>query len=260
MPSLPRILRRRTPEERTGSMTVIEHLEELRHRLVVSIIAIALGSVAGWFLYPHVLHLMQRPFCSYVAGLPSHLRPPTGCRLTTTGLLDPMLVKLKVVVFLGLALVLPVLLYQLWAFIVPGLTQRERRYAVPFIVASTLLFILGGLFAYVTLPKGLNFLLGFAGTDVTPLLQFSSYVSFVVLVTLAFGLSFEFPVILVFLLIAHVLTTRQLRDWRRYAAVIIVAFAAIITPSQDPYSLFAMAIPMYIFYEGSIIIGRILKR
>jgi sec-independent protein translocase protein TatC len=122
------------------------------------------------------------------------------------------------------------------------------------------LFVMGGIVALLTLEPALKFLLGIGGSDLQPLLTADKYISLVSLMILAFGLSFEFPVILVFLLIARVLTTAQLRSWRRYAAVIIVAFAAIITPSQDPYSLFAMAIPMYIFYEGSIIIGRFMKR
>ncbi len=106
----------------------------------------------------------------------------------------------------------------------------------------------------------MKFLLNIGGSDLQPLLTADKYISLVSLMILAFGLSFEFPVILVFLLIAHVLTTRQLRSWRRYAAVIIVAFAAVITPSQDPYSLFMLAVPMYIFYEASIVIGKVLKR
>jgi sec-independent protein translocase protein TatC len=260
MRSITKLLHRRTSEERTGTMTVIQHLEELRHRLILALLAITVGAIAGWFLYPAFIEAMRHPFCNYVAGLPAKYRPPTGCRLTTGGLLDPMLVKLKIVVFLGLGLVLPFLLYQLWAFIVPGLTPKERKYSVPFIMASTLLFILGGLVAFFTLPKGLGFLLGFAGPDVTPLLQFSSYVGFVLLVTLAFGLSFEFPILLIFLTLVGVLSSARLRAARRWAILGIAIFAAVITPSSDPYTMLAMMIPMVIFYEASIIIARLMKK
>ena len=122
------------------------------------------------------------------------------------------------------------------------------------------LFLVGAVVALLTLEPALNFLLKIGGTDLQPLLTADKYVSLVALMIVAFGLSFEFPVILVFLLLAHILTTRQLRKWRRFAIVGIVTFAAVITPSQDPYSLFAMAIPMYVFYEASIVIGRMLKR
>ena len=260
MASIRSIMRRRSPEERVGSMTVMEHLEELRHRIVMIIIALLLGSVVGWFLYPWFIHLVRIPYCDYVNGLPAGAQPPAGCHFISQTPLDPVLTKLKVVFFLGLAVALPVVLYQLWAFIVPGLTPRERKMSIPFIASSTLLFILGGLVAFVTLPKALNWLLGFAGPDIQPLMHFNTYVSFVVLVTLAFGVSFEFPVLLVFLLIVGVLTTARLRAWRRWSILGISIFAAVITPSSDPYSMLAMMIPMVLFYEGAIIVGRLMKK
>jgi len=174
--------------------------------------------------------------------------------------LGAMIVKLKVVLFLGILVALPVVLYQLWAFIVPGLTSRERRMAIPFVGSSVLLFLLGATFAYITLPKGLNFLLGFAGSNLTPLLTGDRFISFVILVALAFGLSFEFPILLIFLELVGVLSTEKLRRWRRFAILGITIFAAIITPSSDPYTLLAMAIPMYLFYEAAIIVGRLWKR
>lgn len=241
-------------------MTVMEHLEELRHRIVIAIIALALGSIVGWFLYPWFIHLVRVPYCDYVHTLPKEAVPAAGCNLISNAPLDPMLVKLKVVVFLGLGVSLPIVLFQLWAFIVPGLTPREKKLSIPFIVSSTLLFLMGGLVAFVTLPKALNFLLGFAGSGVQPFIQFNSYVSFVVLVTLAFGVSFEFPVLLVFLLLVGVLTTARLRAWRRWSILGISVFAAVITPSSDPYSMLAMMIPMVLFYEGSIIVGRLMKK
>jgi sec-independent protein translocase protein TatC len=259
MPIIPK-LRRRSQDQRTGTMTLLEHLEELRHRIILCFIALAVGSVAGWFLYPLFIRIVTHPFCDYVLSLPKDQRPPTGCDLTVNGTLDPFTIKLKVVIALGLFVALPVVLYQLWSFIVPGLTARERRMAVPFIAASMVLFALGGLVAYITLPKGLNFLLGFAGEQFVPLITGSSFIGFVVLLTLAFGLSFEFPILLIFLGMAGIVSSAKLRSWRRPAIVLISVFAAVITPSSDPYTMLAMMIPMLLFYEASIIVIRLLKK
>jgi len=171
-----------------------------------------------------------------------------------------MLVKMKTVLFLALGLALPVLLYQLWAFIVPGLTSREKKWSIPFVLSSFLLFMLGAFFAYWTLPKAFSFMLGFAGEGVAPLLTYDKYMGFVFLVTLAFGVSFLLPVLLVFLELVGVVTPQWLAKYRRYAIFLIFLFAAIITPSSDPYTMLAMGVPMYLFYEGAIIIGRVAKR
>ena len=240
-------------------MTVMQHLEELRHRIIVCVIAIGVCAIAAWFLYEPVKEALREPFCQYVTDNPQ-VAPPAGCDLVFSGPVDGFLVKLKMVGFLALAIALPVVMFQLWAFIVPGLTSREKKWSIPFVVASCILFVLGGLFAYVTLPKALDFLLGFAGEGVVPLITFDRYMGFVVLVTLAFGLSFLFPVILVFLEAVGVLSPQKLAHWRRWAILGIAVFSAVITPSGDPYTMFAMMIPMYLFYEGSIIIGRLMKR
>jgi sec-independent protein translocase protein TatC len=259
MPMIPK-LRRRSTDQRTGTMTLIEHLEELRHRLIVMFVALTCGAVVGWFLYPTFIRIVQQPFCDYVATLPADRKPITGCDFVFNTTLEAFTIKLKVIVFLGLFVALPVILYQLWSFIVPGLTSRERKMAVPFIASSMVLFALGGLVAYITLPKGLNFLLGFAGPNFTPLITGSSFIGFVVLLTLAFGLSFEFPIVLIFLGLAGVLSSAKLRQWRRPAILFISIFAAVITPSSDPYTMLAMMIPMYLFYEAAIIIIRLLKK
>ena len=250
---------RKSEEARTGTMTILEHLLELRHRLVISLIALALGSIVGWFLFDPFMNLIRGPFCDYLSAHPAY-KPPTGCRLVFQSPVDGMLVKLKVVVYLGLAVSLPVVLYQLWAFIVPGLTERERRWSLPFVGSATFLFLLGAAFAYYTLPKAFGFLLGFAGEGTAPLLFLDRYVGFVLLVTLAFGLSFLFPIVLVFLELVGVLSSRRLRSWRRWAILAIAIFAAVITPSGDPYTMLAMTIPMCIFYEASIIVGRLIGR
>jgi sec-independent protein translocase protein TatC len=241
-------------------MTLIEHLEELRSRITRSLLAIAIGGAIGWFLYDPVIQLLLNPYCDYLKTVPPGQQPTNGCNLYFLGAIDGILIKLKVILFLGLAISLPYVLYQLWAFIVPGLTRRERRMAIPFVLTSTVLFLLGCLFAYVTLPKALQFLLGFAGPHLAPLLTGDKFLGFVIIVALAFGLSFEFPIVLVFLSIVGVVTSRKLRDWRRPAYLFIAIFAAVVTPSADPYTMCAMMVPMMIFYEAAILVARLMKK
>jgi sec-independent protein translocase protein TatC len=235
-----------------GRMTVFEHLGELRRRLIVAIVAIVVAGTVVFVLAPDIISFLVTFYEEATEG--------ERDALIFTGPLDAFATRLKIATYGGIVLASPVWLFQLWRFITPGLNPSEKKYAIPFVISSIILFILGGVVALLTLEPALSFLLDIGGSDLQPLLTADKYVSLVALMIVAFGLSFEFPVVLVFLLIARVLTTRQLRSWRRYAAVIIVAFAALITPSQDPYSLLAMAVPMYIFYEMSILIGRFLKR
>ncbi len=258
MQLMPKFLRK-SEAERTGTMSVLEHLDELRRRIVISFFAIAAGAVVGWFLYPYVLELLQDPYCEYLRENPD-VKPPAGCRLVINSVVDAFLTKIKMVGFLGLIVALPVVLYQLWAFIVPGLTSREKKWSIPFIATATILFLVGAAFSIWTLPRALAFLLGFGGEAVVPLITFDRYLGFVTLVTLAFGVSFLFPVVLVFLEAVGVLSWRRLASWRRWTILGIAVFSAVITPSGDPYTMFAMMIPMYLFYEASIIIGRIMKR
>ncbi len=235
-----------------GRMTVFEHLGELRRRLMISIVAVVVAGTIVFIVAPEIISFLVTFYHDATNGKRN--------ALIFLGPLDAFATRLKIATYGGIVLASPVWLYQLWRFITPGLNPKEKKYAIPFVLSSIFLFILGGIVALLTLEPALNFLLQIGGSDLKPTLAADKYISLVSLMIVAFGLSFEFPVVLMFLLLAHVLTTKQLRQWRRYAAVIIVAFAAVITPSQDPYSLFAMAIPMYLFYEACIIIGRMLKR
>jgi len=233
-------------------MTVVEHLSELRYRLMVSIAAVAVGAIVcfifaspiiGWFLdfYRNATHGRRNHFIF-------------------TGPIDAFATRLKVATYGGIVLAAPVWLWQLWRFITPGLNPKEKKYAIPFLIASICLFVLGGVVALFTLEPALNFLLGAGGDNLKPLLTADKFLSLVTLMIVAFGIAFEFPVVLMFLLIARVVNTQQLRKWRRWAIVGIFFFAAVITPSQDPYSLFLMAVPLCLFYEACIVIGRIMKR
>jgi sec-independent protein translocase protein TatC len=240
-----------TPEN-GGRMTVVEHLTELRRRIIISIIAVSIGAIVCFIFSESIIRFFVNYYRDATHGEKN--------ALIFLGPLDAFLTRIKIATYGGIVLALPVWLFELWRFITPGLNPNEKRYAVPFIVSSILLFALGAYIALLTLPKALEFLLDIGGSQLRPELTADKYLGLVSLMIVAFGVAFEFPVVLVFLLLARVLTTQQLRRWRRPAILIIVVFAAVITPSQDPYSLFAMAIPMYIFYELSIIIGRILKR
>jgi sec-independent protein translocase protein TatC len=235
-----------------GRMTLVEHLAELRHRVFICLIAIAIGGTVVFIFSSHVINFFLTFYRDAV-----HDKHRT---LQALGPLDPFLVRLKIATYGGIVLALPVWLWQLWRFITPGLNPKEKKYAVPFVLSSIVLFIAGGAVALLTLQPALHFLLKIGGSGVVANLTADKYLSLVGLMIVAFGIAFEFPVVLMFLLLAHVLTTAQLRQWRRPAILIIVIFAAVITPSQDPYSLFFMAVPMYIFYELCILIGRILKR
>jgi sec-independent protein translocase protein TatC len=233
-------------------MSVVDHLAELRRRIIICVIAVVIGGVVAFIFSNRIISFLVEYYEEATDGQRD--------ALIFTGPLDAFATKLKIATYGGIVLALPVWLWQVWRFVTPGLNPKEKRYAVPFILVSIVLFFMGALVAMLTLPKALEFLLNIGGSDLQPLLTADKYISLVSLMILAFGAAFEFPVLLVFLLLARVLTTAQLRKWRRMAIVVIVVFAAVITPSQDPYSLFFMAVPMYLFYESSIIIGRVLKR
>jgi sec-independent protein translocase protein TatC len=242
-------------------MSLIDHLKELRHRLLICVWALLGGSVAGFFLYEPAMRVIQSPYCDFLRDNPDKTPfPQQECSLFFLGAIDAFLITVKVIVFLALVVALPVILYQLWAFIVPGLTARERRWAIPFVALSVILFLLGGLAAYLTLPKALGFLLGLGGDFVSPLLTVDKYIGFVIFTILAFGLGFEFPILLISLTAAGVLTNETMRRYRRQVILGLAIFAAVITPSPDPISMLALLIPLYLFYEGAIIVSRLLRR
>lgn len=233
-------------------MPVMDHLAELRNRVLVSALAVTICAVVMFFFSNQVITFLVTYYKDATHGQKK--------ALIFTGPVDGFITRLKVATYGGIVLALPIWLYEMWRFITPGLNPKERRYAIPFVLSSIILFVMGAGVAFLTLEPALKFLIDVGGPSQSPLFTSDRYLSLVSLMVVAFGLSFEFPVVLVFLLIAGVLKTRQLRKARRWAIVGIVTFAAVITPSQDPYSLFFMAVPMYLFYEASIVIGRILKK
>ncbi len=244
-----------------GRMTLMEHLTELRNRIVISVVAVAIAAIIGFIIYPQLMDFLATPLREATKNTRCNGGPKGSCsRLITTDYLQPFIVRLKLASYFGIFASSPIVLWQVWRFVTPGLNDKERRYALPFMLSSIVLFVMGAFVAWFTLPRALGFLIDIGGPTLDVHSTANAYVTLVGLMFLAFGLSFEFPVLLVFLLLVKVLTTATLRKYRRHAIVGITIFAAVITPSQDPYSLFLMAVPMWVFFEASIIIGRILKR
>jgi len=241
-----------SPEPFDEGMTLVEHLTELRRRLVKAVIALTLGGVVGFIIYGPVLEILQAPYCQVEPG---------DCDFIVTDPLQSFSVRLKVSAYVGLILALPVVLWQLWRFITPGLYPKEKRYAIPFVAASVVLFLLGAGLALWTFPNALTFLNEVGGEQLQAMYTPDKYLSLVTFMMLAFGVGFEFPIVLVFLQMAGALTWQRLASWRRWAVVGIFIAVSVITPSGDPFTLFALALPMVLFYEGSILIGRfVIKR
>ena len=236
-----------------GRMTIWEHLAELRGRLIKCTIAVVVGMAVGFWLYdPWLLGFLKRPMCDLLGD--------PNCGFIATDPLDPFTTRIKVAAYMGIVLAMPVLLWQIWRFVTPGLYPKEKRYAIPFLLSAIGLFVFGAAVAYYTLNPALQFLISIGGTDVEPFYTPDNYISLISYMMLAFGVGFEFPVLLVALQIAGVLTPQKLLGWWRYATVIIVVFAAVITPSADPISMMALAVPMGLFYAIAIVIGFLLQK
>lgn len=250
----------RTPRDERPSadaMTLTEHLSELRVRIVRSLLAVALGAVLILAFYDQVLGVLLQPYENLCDRKPDI---NATCNLFALGPLEGFTARFRIAAYGGIILALPVILWQIWRFVVPALHAKEKRYAIPFIVSTVVLFALGGFLAYITLDKALEFLIGWSGADVQNAFQISKYVNLVVAMIAAFGLGFEFPVLLVFLQLVGVLTPAQLlRQWRMAIMVIFVA-AAVITPSGDPISLLFLSVPMCVLYFVAVGVGHLVLR
>ena len=232
-------------------MSLMEHLTELRSRLVKSAVAVAIGVLAGFLLYNQIFEFLLRPYRETFGE---------NSDLISLSPLEGFSVRMRVSGYAGIAMAMPVLLWQLWRFVSPGLYAKEKRYAVPFVLSALVLFFLGAGLAYFTIPQALNFLADIGGPALDQQYRPSDYLSFITYTMLAFGVGFEFPILLIFLQLAGLLQPATLARHRRYAFVGIFVLVAVITPSGDPISLSVLAIPMYLFYEGAIVVGRVLLR
>ena len=231
-----------------GHMTLWEHLGELRTRLFRVGIAVGIGAVLGWFLYPYVLELLKHPFNEVQPDQPFIATEP----------LQAFSLRLKMSGYIGLAIAMPVVVWQVWRFVTPGLYPNEKKYAIPFTVSAIILFIGGAVLAFFVLNPTLQFLTTIGGSQIEPFYTASSYVTLIIWMMLGFGIGFEFPVLLVALQMIGVLTPKQLLKWWRQAIVVIVVIAAVITPSGDPISMAALAVPMLMLYSVAIGIGALI--
>jgi sec-independent protein translocase protein TatC len=230
------------------TMTLVEHLEEFRRRLIVIVLSVLGAAVIGFFLSRPVLALLRD-------RLPEAYR-----ELTFLAPADALTAQLKIAGFLGIALAMPVILYQLWRFVGPGLTPGERRYVWPVIGAALLLFVSGLVIGYLVIPYTLQFLLDFSEGVATPSLTIDGYIGFVTTMMLAFGLVLEFPIVLIGLARVGVLNYRRIASRRRWALLGIVLFAIVLTPGGDPISPLILAGVMFLLFEGSLQIIRLIRR
>ena len=245
-------------------MTMVEHLTELRSRLIKAILALIVGGIVCAIFYPPIIDLLLGPYCETFTvqqridvGL---FGPEGGCTLFVNDPLEPLSVRLTVAGYGGLVLAMPVILWQLWQFVSPGLYKREKYYAVVFVFSGMLLFTAGVSLAYWSLPRALDFLALVGGTDLVSLFSPKRYLSFVIKMMAAFGLAFQFPIILIALQSVDVLSNRTLRKNRSYALIGVVVLVAVITPSGDPFTLLVLSVPMYVFYEIAILYGVVAGR
>lgn len=246
--------KKKAPVPADGRMPLLEHLVELRNRIIKVGIAVVVGALVAWFFYPQIFDALLEPYCDLQGASVG------DCTLLQTEPLEGFSVRLKVAGYGGIALAMPVILWQLWRFITPALYAHEKRYAIPFVVSALVLFVLGAALAYYTLPRALEFLTSIGGPELEERFRPAPYFQLVSYMMLAFGVGFEFPIVLVFLQLAGVITPATLRSVRRYAIVGILGLVAVITPSGDPYSLLILSLPMYLFYEAAIVIGTLLGR
>ncbi len=227
----------RAPEPAT--MTLVDHLSELRRRIAISIVAIGIGAVIGFLLAEPIIKLLLTPL------------PDGEVVFLTVG--GGFFVFLRVALIVGILLALPVILYQLWAFVAPGLLPEERRAPLPWIPMTVIFFLIGTAVAWVTLPYAVGFLIGFEiEGSLTALPSAEAYFSFVTIMFLLFGLVMQFPIVLIFLDRLGILNVDQLRSMRRYVLLGVVIFAVVVTPGGDPISPIVLSGTMYLLYEFTI--------
>lgn len=229
-------------------MPLIEHVRELRNRLIKAALGLIVGMIVGWVIFNPAFTFIKQPFCNVV------IHGTKGCGngghpLVVTGVFDPFFVRLKVAFVVGLVISSPVWFYQIWAFIAPGLYRREKRWTWAFVGSAVPLFCLGGFFAYLAMSRGLNFLLGLAPTGVKPLITIDTYFGYVTAMLMIFGIAFELPLVLVILNLAGVLSHSFVKKWRRVMIFLVFVFAGAATPSPDPFSMLLLAVPCVVLVE-----------
>jgi sec-independent protein translocase protein TatC len=245
-----------------GSMTLMEHLYELRNRLFIALCAVGLGGVLGFlwwgvsaFGLPSLGDLITRPYCA----LPPTLRltpNPGRCQLLQTAPFEVFTLRMQVGLAAGAVLTAPIWVYQIWAFITPGLYAKERKFAVTFVGAASVLFAGGAILAYYVVPTGLSFLANLGGGEFITALTGQAYIGFLLTMLAVFGLTFELPLLVVMLNRVGVLPYAKLKRWQRGILFGLFVLAAVATPGNDPISMLALAGALVVLFETSVLIAR----
>ncbi|MEV0019305.1 twin-arginine translocase subunit TatC [Streptomyces tendae] len=250
-----------------GRMPLAEHLRELRNRLAKALLAIVVVTVVAAFFYQEIINVLTEPILKSIgceksfAELAESKSGSEPCaQITINGLLGPFTLALKVSLTAGVVLASPVWLYQLWAFVAPGLHRNEKKYAYAFVATGAPLFLIGAYFAYAVLPTSAEVLIEFTPSDVDNLLPLDDLLDLVTRMVLVFGLSFELPLLLVMLNFTGVLTGRRMLGWWRAMIMGITLFAAIATPSTDPLTMLLLAGPIWVLYFAAVVVSLVNDR
>jgi sec-independent protein translocase protein TatC len=241
------MMRSKPPVDPEGRMPLMDHIRELRRRILRAMLGLLLGMGVGFLVFTPVWDFMKRPWCRLPAA--HKLGDGKECVLVYNGITEGFFLHLKIALIIGAIISSPIWLYQLWAFIAPGLYRRERKWTYVFLGASIPLFVGGALLAYLTMDKGLEVLTGFAPSGTVGLITITSYLNYMTAMMLIFGVTFELPLVVVILNMAGVLTHARIRKWRRGIIFGIFVFTAVATPSQDPFTMLALAIPTVVLFE-----------
>jgi sec-independent protein translocase protein TatC len=242
------------PRDPEGRMTLAAHLRELRSRLVKAILAIAAGGVFGLVFYQQIIDAFIGPFKDVAES------EDLTAEINFGGIADPFVIPLKIALLVGVILASPVWIYQIWAFVTPGLYRNERKWTALVIFTSVPLFLAGIALCFWLLPRGLAVILGFTPDDVANIVLFSDYLSFVMRLVLVFGIAFLLPVFVVLLNAVGVLSRETLSSTRRWTVLGIFVFAAIATPTGDPITMLMLAGPMWILFEAAVLVCRLNDR